>query len=207
MFNRPMTQGAIICVVALMVGTVHALLAPVKLWDSGGSNSPSGPQATGVQGGPGEPTPTNGGQTPAPNQTHPPVSPAPPVVPVSSPTPPSPPTQTAGNDRMISLAQFKELMAGALPLQIVDAREAGEYAQGRIGGAINIPPGEFFGKVPDAVNQRLSRDLPVVVYCGGGNCDASKLVAVRLKDLGFAQTYVYEDGYSGWTKAGEAVEK
>jgi rhodanese-related sulfurtransferase len=108
---------------------------------------------------------------------------------------------------MVSLARVKELMAGSLPLQLVDAREPGEFAAGHIPGAINLPPGAFSGGIPDVVNQRLSRDLPMVVYCSGGNCDASKSVAMRLKDLGFAQTFVYEDGYTGWTTAGEAVEK
>ena len=195
MIGRAVVQGACIGAVALAIGTAHALIKPVKTWDDGKS-------AVTV------PKPPSDGQgTPAVPAHTQPSTPAhqPQAVPKTDPLP-APPV-AVHDDRMVTLARFKALMAGSLPLQIIDAREPGEYAAGRIAGAINIPPGEFFGKVPDVVNQRLSRDLPVVVYCGGGNCDASKLVAMRLKDMGFAQTYVYEDGFTGWTKAGEAVEK
>lgn len=185
--GRTIKQGAAIGVLALVVGTIHAFVRPVITWDS--QSPPAIPPKQ-------EPVPTTGqGEQP------PKLEPAAPKV---TPVPPAPP---AHDDRMVTLARFKELMAGPLPLQIVDAREPAEFAVGRIGGAINLPPGEFFGKVPDAVLQRLSRDLPIVVYCGGGNCDASKMVALRLKDLGFSQTFVYEDGFTGWTKAGEAVER
>jgi rhodanese-related sulfurtransferase len=187
MIGRAVVQGACIGAVALAIGTVHSLIKPVKSWESERPLAPVEVPAPK----PAQPVlPAPGGDQPAP------VVPTPPAIPA-----------VPRDDRMVSLARFKELMSGSLPLQIVDAREPGEYSAGRIAGAINIPPGEFFGKVPDAVNQRLVRDLPVVVYCSGGNCDASKLVAMRLKDLGFAQTFVYDDGYNGWVAAGEAVEK
>lgn len=186
MIGRAVVQGACIGAVALAIGTVHALIKPVKSWESERPAAPVAPIPNPAQ--PSQPAPAGTQPTPA--------------VPTPAAVPAVP-----RDDRMITLARFKELMSGSLPLQIIDAREPGEFSAGRIAGAINIPPGEFFGKVPDAVNQRLVRDLPVVVYCSGGNCDASKLVAMRLKDLGFAQTFVYEDGYTGWTTAGEAVEK
>lgn len=194
MIGRAVVQGACIGAVALAIGTTHALIKPVKSWES--ERPAPAPLA---------PAPPADASAPKPAQ---PVQPAPGGS-QPSPAVPAPAAVAAvpRDDRMVSLARFKELMSGSLPLQIIDAREPGEYSAGRIGGAINIPPGEFFGKVPDAVNQRLVRDLPVVVYCSGGNCDASKLVAMRLKDLGFAQTFVYEDGYTGWVAAGEAVEK
>jgi rhodanese-related sulfurtransferase len=176
---------------AAAIGTAHALLKPVPTLDS----APPLPVVPTTPKQPSAPTNT----TAQPQQTS---------APVAKPAD-APPAQAATprNERMITLARFKELMGGSLPLQIVDAREPAEFESGRIPGAINIPPSAFSGGVPDVVAQRLIRDLPMVVYCSGGNCDASKSVAMRLIDLGFAQTYVYEDGYTGWTKAGEAVEK
>lgn len=193
MFARALGQCVCIGLAALAIGSVHSFIRPVKMW---GSDQPPTPPTTPapvqkpVQPTPVEPKSAPGGAAVAP------------VQPQVVPQPAAP-----RDERMITLARFKELMSGPVPLQIIDAREPGEYAAGRIAGAINIPPSEFFGKIPDVVNQRLARDLPVVVYCTGGNCDASKLVALRLKEFGFSQTYVYEDGFNGWTKAGEAVEK
>ncbi|MDP1662296.1 MAG: rhodanese-like domain-containing protein [Phycisphaerales bacterium] len=186
--TRAILQGATIGVLALVVGTLHAFVRPVNTWDS---QKPALPAPVPI------PVANGGGQ---PTQVQPATTA---VTPATATTPPVAPH----DERMVTLARFKELLAGPLPLQVVDAREPAEFAQGRIGGALNLPPGEFYGKIPDAVLQRLSRDLPIVVYCGGGNCDASKMVAMRLKDLGFSQTYVYDDGFTGWTQAGEAVEK
>lgn len=196
--GRAILQGAGIGVLALLVGTIHAFVRPVTTWDSQKPQAPAAPNGH---------APTVQTQPPLTGGDHP-SQPQPATVAVTPPagTTPTPPT-VPHDGRMVTLARFKELMTGPLPLQVVDAREPAEYALGRIGGALNLPPGEFFGKVPDAVLQRLSRDLPIVVYCGGGNCDASKIVALRLKDLGFSQTFVYEDGFNGWTAAGEAVEK
>lgn len=190
MFKQAVVQGIWIGAFALTIGAIDSYIKPVKWWES---DKPS---------------------QPGPIRANPPLAAAPPPAKPpaggtgTNPAPQAPiPPSLGYDDRMVTLARVKELMAASVPLQIIDAREPAEFAEGRIPGAINIPPGEFFGKVPDIVHQRLSRDLPIVVYCGGGNCDASKLVAMRLKDLGFSQTYVFEEGFTGWTKAGEGVEK
>jgi rhodanese-related sulfurtransferase len=196
--GRSVVQCVLIGLVALAIGTAHALIHPVRTLDNT-SLPPLPVQPAG----------------PGPAAPHKPVEPvlpgggAKPAQPSAAPHGATPPAPVAAprNERMISLARFKELMGGGVPLQIIDAREADDFNAGHIPGAISVPPSEFLGKVPDVVNQRLSRDLPMVVYCSGGNCDASKLVAMRLIDLGFIQTYVYEDGFTGWTRAGEAVEK
>lgn len=198
MLGRTVVQGVLIGLVAVAIGTVHALVHPVRTLDN--TALPPLPTPPAQPSGPGPTTPT-----PPTDTLKPPTG----AQTVPTPTGATPPVEPAAtkNERMITLARFKELMSGTLPLQIIDAREPDEFAAGHIPGALSIPPSEFLGKVPDVVNQRLSRDLPMVVYCTGGNCDASKLVAMRLIDLGFGQTYVYEDGFTGWTKAGEAVEK
>jgi rhodanese-related sulfurtransferase len=198
--GRAVMQGVLIGLVAVAIGTVHALVHPVRT-ELPPLPTPAIPPVAPVAPGPTAPVhPSDTTKPPTGAQTAPGAS---------GTTAPTPPAQPAAprNERMITLARFKELMSGSLPLQIIDAREPDEFAAGHIPGALSIPPSEFLGKVPDLVNQRLSRDLPMVVYCTGGNCDASKLVAMRLIDLGFGQTYVYEDGFTGWTKAGEAVEK
>lgn len=131
------------------------------------------------------------------------IHPAPPTVPPvnqQQTSVPNPPTPAPKDDSMISLDRFREMMNS--PLQIIDAREPHDFAKAHIPNAYNIPMSAFFSGLPDLVtNNIISRDLPIVVYCGGGDCDASRYVAKRLKDLGFSQMFVYEDGFTGWTKA------
>ncbi len=56
------------------------------------------------------------------------------------------------------------------------------------------------GKTPVALNF-LDPAKPVVIYCGGGACDASHNVTALLQQLGFNQCHIMTDGYPGWNAA------
>lgn len=106
---------------------------------------------------------------------------------------------------MITIQEAREIF-DAGTAQWVDARTPEEYAKGRIGqDTFQIGPDSFYGgKIPDPVYV-MSREQKVVVYCGGGSCDASLLVALRLREVGFKDVVVFKDGWDGWTKAGHPV--
>jgi rhodanese-related sulfurtransferase len=176
--RRTILRAVVIALAALAAGFFHSRLhAPLDL-SFAIHPAPPAPAPQPVQ-------PTLVGQAPKP-------------APVPVPVP-------AHEQGMIDLARFKSMLASP-PLQVLDAREPGEYNKGHITGALSLPMSAFLsGGTPELVNA-LSRDLPIVVYCGGGDCDASRYVAQRLREMGFATTFVYEDGYTGWTKAGEPVE-
>ena len=97
-----------------------------------------------------------------------------------------------------------------LQTQFVDAREPDEFGAGRIPSAVSLPVSAFNGQNAEAteikINMYLRRDLNVVVYCGGGQCDASKLVAKNLQARAFSKVAVYHDGMTGWTAAGLPTE-
>jgi rhodanese-related sulfurtransferase len=82
---------------------------------------------------------------------------------------------------------------------ILDARNAEDYAEARIGNAINIFPYDgtdvIFAKA-----QKLPTDKKIVVYCDGGNCDSSHKLAEFLDQLGFDKVYIYTGGWEDWTK-------
>lgn len=90
----------------------------------------------------------------------------------------------------------------------IDARPQHEYVEGHIPFAYCIPP--------DTLNQGRLGDMMemggvfpstrVVVYCEGGNCDASHLVALTLQDMGFNKLHIDVDGYPGWVDAGHEIE-
>jgi rhodanese-related sulfurtransferase len=112
--------------------------------------------------------------------------------------------------REIDHAELEAMLAKGAPL--IDVREPGEFAEGRIPGAVNIPRGvlEFEVDGHPAVNcvkdAALShRDAPVVLSCRSGA--RSALAAAALKDLGFAEPVSLAGGFSGWIAAGRSVER
>ncbi|MEM1071495.1 MAG: rhodanese-like domain-containing protein [Planctomycetota bacterium] len=83
----------------------------------------------------------------------------------------------------------------------VDARIASEFEAGHIEGAYHITPAMLASGSPAAIDF-LRTDTPIVIYCGGGDCDDSKLVAERLQRLFFfEQTHIMTDGFPAWAEA------
>jgi molybdopterin/thiamine biosynthesis adenylyltransferase/rhodanese-related sulfurtransferase len=80
---------------------------------------------------------------------------------------------------------------------LLDVREADEYAQGAIPGAIHIPRGyvelQIEGRVPD-------KSRPIVVYCAGGT--RSALAAKALGDLGYTDVVSMAGGFNQWKDEG-----
>lgn len=80
-------------------------------------------------------------------------------------------------------------------LYLIDARDAAQYAQGHIPGAINI---EWRQAV--AHRSEIPKDRMVVVYCNSGSLSAQAVFALRL--LGWDNVKVLQDGYEGWKAKG-----
>ena len=62
---------------------------------------------------------------------------------------------------------------------LIDAREANEYADGHIGGSINLPLSRFM----EAETMFEDKSVPIYVYCHSGA--RSKRMASGLTKLGF----------------------
>lgn len=82
-------------------------------------------------------------------------------------------------------------------LVVLDVREADEYEQGAIPGAILAPRGllesSVAGHVPNA-------DTEVVLYCAGGA--RSALAARTLDDMGYRNVWSLEGGFDRWKREG-----
>lgn len=191
----PMVGKAVVIVsLAVLAGVVHREVRPIETRLKGASS----PDSAGT---PITPTAPHSGAAPIPAPGAGSASDAAEAAHATST--PSAPASPALEEGMISLADAKQYFDEG-SAEWVDAREPDEYSAGRIGDAYNMPPSAFMGgKVPDAV-YAMSRDKTVVVYCGGGSCDASKLVALHLQGMGF-RTVVFHDGWKGWTGAGYPV--
>ncbi len=84
---------------------------------------------------------------------------------------------------------------------IVDARERVFYEKGHIKSAINIPYNEF-EIYPEIFLNLLKKDKDIIIYCEGGYCEESFIVAEFILKYGFKNIYVYIDGYPEWEKRG-----
>ena len=81
--------------------------------------------------------------------------------------------------------------------QLIDVREADEFAQGHAQGAVPLSKGVLELKieqyVPDA-------DTPIVCYCGGGS--RSALAAESLQRMGYTNVASMSGGFKAWQQAG-----
>ncbi|WP_144394492.1 rhodanese-like domain-containing protein [Pleionea sediminis] len=92
---------------------------------------------------------------------------------------------------------------------VIDVREPGEYAQGHIPGAINIPRGvlEFQISGHPAVQEKFPNGLneeTIYLYCQSGG--RSALAAQSLGEMGFQHCISVDGGYVSWFKAGLPTE-
>ena len=75
----------------------------------------------------------------------------------------------------------------------LDVREADEYEQGAIPGAIHVPRGylelQIEGKLP-------KKDEPIIIYCAGGV--RSAFAAKTLLDLGYTDVVNMSGGFNQW---------
>lgn len=78
---------------------------------------------------------------------------------------------------------------------IIDARKPEAYAKGHIKNAINLPSTAIFENIDFVIRNVPSTEL-VIVYCDGGNCEASHTVADALRNqFGFMNVKVYVKGW------------
>lgn len=83
----------------------------------------------------------------------------------------------------------------------IDARAAKDFARAHVPGALPLPAGEWDSHI-EAVLGEWQPGRPIVVYCGGGGCQASQSVAERLRtEMGLTDVSVLAGGWHGQTEA------
>ncbi|HUG53573.1 MAG TPA: molybdopterin-synthase adenylyltransferase MoeB [Vicinamibacteria bacterium] len=100
--------------------------------------------------------------------------------------------------REVSPEQAREKGAGAV---LIDVREADEWAQGHVPGALFIPRGFLELRVEEKVPDRARE---VILYCAGGT--RSALAARALQDLGYERVSSMSGGFGRWKEAGFPIE-
>ena len=90
-----------------------------------------------------------------------------------------------------------------------DARRSDAYAEGHISGAFGLPVWEdgLAEKIAKLGAATMGTDLPLVVYCAGGDCEDSKLLAQKLWVAGYRNLRIYSGGFPDWASRGWTVTK
>jgi rhodanese-related sulfurtransferase len=103
----------------------------------------------------------------------------------------------AGDEEIAAAEAKARLERGAL---FLDARGVMFYEMGHIPGALPLPQ-EDFDKAFAALEPKLRSTFDIVVYCSGYGCEASHIVAHKLKEKGI-QAAILTDGWPAWQEAG-----
>ena len=100
-------------------------------------------------------------------------------------------------DELVTAADAKVLLGrGAL---FLDARPRDFWKMSRIPGSLPLPEEDFERGLAE-VEVRLRRARAVVVYCSGYGCEASHVVARKLRERGFPAA-ILDEGLPAWQDA------
>lgn len=99
--------------------------------------------------------------------------------------------------KAVTLEQAHKLFNNGVTF--IDARDVGDFLAGHISNSINIPFDDFDNHKQKL--DQLSKDKPMVIYCGGTDCDLSHLLANLLFEKGYKQVYVFFGGWYDWLDA------
>jgi rhodanese-related sulfurtransferase len=102
---------------------------------------------------------------------------------------------------IVALPQFRSAVETRSAL-ILDARPSVFFEQGHVPGALNLARADFardYRHLSPALKAAI--DKPIIVYCSGGDCHDSRLVANALLSLGFSNVSVFTGGWEAWSAA------
>lgn len=160
-------------------------------------------------GAPGTPTPAAGASPPPVRE----AGPTPPTRAAGAPAGPAPASELlarfpAHGQPYVEVSGDAAAWLHARGALFLDARRSRDFAEGHVAGARSFPVWES-----EVVRERIEglvaegRDgaVPVVLYCSGGDCEDSHMLAQALFGAGFENLLVYRDGFPDWKARGGAV--
>ncbi len=101
---------------------------------------------------------------------------------------------------ILSVAELRERLKSGDPLIVLDVRQASEWAEGHIPGAIHIENGRLpYDDLP------LPTDRPIAVHCAHG-ARATAAISV-LSRRGYRNLLQVKGGFAAWEKAGFEAER
>ncbi len=102
----------------------------------------------------------------------------------------------------VGLDEFRKAVESKSAL-ILDARPSVFFEQGHVPGALNLARDDFARDYRNLAGVlQAAHDKPIVVYCSGGDCHDSRLVANALLSLGINNVTIFTGGWNEWSAAG-----
>jgi len=111
----------------------------------------------------------------------------------------------SGRPVPIELGAFERYVDAGAAL-ILDARDPEEYREGHVPGALNLTYDQA-ATDPVALENLDTGGRPIIVYCGGGECEVSLRLAHELIGSGFTRVAVYLGGFPEWQAANRPIAK
>jgi rhodanese-related sulfurtransferase len=102
--------------------------------------------------------------------------------------------------REVTPEEVRALRARGEECVLLDVREPDEVAMGRVPGSVAIAR----GMLEVAVEARVPRGRPVVLYCASGG--RSALAADTLRVMGYGDVASMRGGIRAWADAGGEIE-
>ena len=62
-------------------------------------------------------------------------------------------------------------------------------------------------KLFDERSDPSAQAIPIVIYCSGGDCEDSHMLAQKLWGIQFNNIYVYKDGFPDWQQHGAPIHE
>ncbi len=98
--------------------------------------------------------------------------------------------------RLLSAQEAAAIAGGSDEVVVIDVREPGEAAEGKLSGSVNIPRGVLEMKIEKTVPVEST---PVLVHCAKGGRAA--LSACALKAMGYTNVSVIDAAFEDIAKA------
>jgi len=207
---RVLALAAMACVAAWVS---NALATPARrlVWSASIAPLPALPRQVEPPQTPPPPIPPQPLQ-PAPERQ--PIAPAPPSAGLRA-TGPQPPVlpkpaepQPSNPIREITREEAWKAYQEGVPF--LDARRSAEFAEGHVAKAWSAPVWE--ADLDDRLlsfkaARRPGPEDPIVIYCSGGDCRDSHLLAAKLLNEGYFHLLIFRDGFPAWVTQGHPVEK
>ena len=134
---------------------------------------------------------------------------APMTPPLAAPPPPPKLTESAASSPIQEIGGTEAWRAYRDGVPFLDARRSAEFAQGHIQGAWPTPVWE--ADLDDRLiafkaSRHPGSEDPIVIYCSGGDCRDSHLLAAKLLDQGYFHLLIYRDGFPDWVAQKRPIE-
>ena len=136
--------------------------------------------------------------------------PAPSVARPGTPLPPAKPQEGVVSSPIREITGPEAWKAFQSGMPFLAARRSSEFAEGHIAGAWCTPVWESDldeRLISFKAARRPGPEDPIVIYCSGGDCRDSHLLAAKLLNEGYDHLLIYRDGFPDWLAQKHPVEK